>query len=258
MIITTISDEIGVTLKEQIDVLKEVNIKYIEIRKINNMYLWEYAEENLKEFKEELDKNEIKVITIDTPIGKKNNAFNCNENKRLLEIYIKIANIFEAKYLRIFSDIGKASNVKNIKEELREILNQVREDKIEILIENETNTYAESASECNNIISETDNAYILFDIDNAYSRGYDILEEYKTNKNRIKYIHLRDYSNEMKSYIYIGQGSIPIAELLKKLKNDEYIGIISLETMLPKYNKLESRKEIFIKSYKSLKKLMGE
>ena len=68
MIITTIGDEIGITLKEQIEALKEVNIKYIEIRKINNMYLWEYSNEQIKNIKEEFEKNEIKVTTIDTPI----------------------------------------------------------------------------------------------------------------------------------------------------------------------------------------------
>lgn len=56
MIITTIGDEIGTTLEEQIKALKEVNAKYIEIRKINNMYIWEYSEEQIKRIKEELEK----------------------------------------------------------------------------------------------------------------------------------------------------------------------------------------------------------
>lgn len=42
MIITTIGDEIGTTLEDQIEALKEVNMKYIEIRKINDIYIWEY------------------------------------------------------------------------------------------------------------------------------------------------------------------------------------------------------------------------
>lgn len=37
MIITTIGDEIGTTLEDQIEALKEVNMKYIEIRKIESM-----------------------------------------------------------------------------------------------------------------------------------------------------------------------------------------------------------------------------
>ena len=114
MIITTIGDEIGTTLEDQIEALKEVNMKYIEIRKINDIYIWEYSEEQIKQIKKEFEKNEIKVITIDTPIGKKKNSFNYDENVKLLDKYIKIANIFEAKYLRIFSDVGRILNSKSI------------------------------------------------------------------------------------------------------------------------------------------------
>ena len=47
MIITTIGDEIGTTLEDQIEALKEVNMKYIEIRKINDIYIWKYSEEQI-------------------------------------------------------------------------------------------------------------------------------------------------------------------------------------------------------------------
>lgn len=50
MFITTISDEIGESLEEQIDILKESKIKYIEIRKINNKYLFEYTNKELKKW----------------------------------------------------------------------------------------------------------------------------------------------------------------------------------------------------------------
>ena len=40
MIITTIGDEIGNTLNEQIDVLKKIETNYIELRKVNDKYLW--------------------------------------------------------------------------------------------------------------------------------------------------------------------------------------------------------------------------
>lgn len=56
MIITTIGDEIGTTLEEQIEALKEVDMKYIEIRKINDTYIWEYSEEEIKKLKKNLKK----------------------------------------------------------------------------------------------------------------------------------------------------------------------------------------------------------
>lgn len=99
--------------------------------------------------KKEFEKNEIKVITIDTPIGKKKNSFNYDENKKLLDKYIKIANIFEAKYLRIFSDVGRKFNSKSIKEVIREMANITTKNKLNLLIENEKDTYAEDISTCN-------------------------------------------------------------------------------------------------------------
>ena len=252
MIITTIGDEIGTTLEEQIKALKEVNAKYIEIRKINNMYIWEYSEEQIKRIKEELEKKEIKVIAIDTPIGKKKNSFNYAENKKILDKYVEIANIFETKYLRIFSDIGKRAEFESIKEVIEEMAKIAHKNKLELLIENERNTYAEDISTCERLIENEKNVYILYDIENAYSRGYNVLKEYEKNKSKIKYIHIRDYNEKTKKYVYFGEGTIPILELLKRLKRDNYDGIISLETMLPKYNKNESKKDIFVKSYASL------
>ena len=83
-------------------------------------------------------------------------------------------------------------------------------------------------------------------------KEYDVLNEYEKNKNNIKYIHIRDYNKKTQEYVYFGEGTIPITELLKSLNKDKYDGVISLETMLPKYNKNESKKDIFVKSYKSL------
>ena len=241
MIITTIGDEIGTTLKDQIEALKEVNMKYIEIRKINDIYIWEYSEEQIKKIKQELEKNEIKTFK-DSKIVR----------EKLLDKYIKIANIFEAKYLRIFSDVGRILNSKSIKEVIKEMSNITIKNKLNLLIENEKDTYAEDISTCNELIDNEKDVYILYDIENVYSRGYDVLNEYEKNKNNIKYIHIRDYNKKTQEYVYFGEGNIPITELLKSLIKDKYDGVISLETMLPKYNKNESKKDIFVKSYKNL------
>ena len=62
---------------------------------------------------------------------------------------------------------------------------------------------------------------------------------------------MRDYNINNGKFVYFGQGTIPIKALLKELKNNKYDGIISLETMLPKYNKKEKKDEIFLKAYQS-------
>ena len=62
MIITTIGDEIGETLEEQIETLKKVSINHIELRKINNIYLWKYSYEELINIREKLRENDTIVL----------------------------------------------------------------------------------------------------------------------------------------------------------------------------------------------------
>lgn len=257
MILTTIGDEVGITLCEQIKSLKMVNVNYIELRKIDNKYLWEYTNEELLNYAKQLQDNKISVILIDTPIGKKKNSFNYEENSKLLKKYIEITKIFNSKYLRIFSDIGKQPTNESIREVLKEMLQETRKNNMEILIENEKDTYAESISLCSEIIKDIDGINILFDIENAYAKGYDILKEYDNNKENIKYFHIRDFSVKTMGYTYIGEGSIELEKLFEKLREDRYKWVVSLETMLPKYILTETRENIFEKSYNNFIKYGG-
>lgn len=49
MKLAVVADEIGTTLEEQIKSMKLAKIKYIEMRKVNDKYLWEYSREKLKQ-----------------------------------------------------------------------------------------------------------------------------------------------------------------------------------------------------------------
>ena len=71
MRLAVVADEIGTSIEEQIDSLKKANISNIELRKIDDKYLWEFSKEELINFKKTLDRENIKVITLDSPVGKK-------------------------------------------------------------------------------------------------------------------------------------------------------------------------------------------
>ena len=71
MELAVVGDEIGTSIEEQIESLKKANISNIELRKVSDKYLWEFSKEELKELKKILDKEKIKVITLDSPVGKK-------------------------------------------------------------------------------------------------------------------------------------------------------------------------------------------
>ena len=258
MFITTIGDELGESLIEQIRILKKFEINCIEIRKINNNYLWQFSENEIKEMKKVLDENDFITLTLDTPIGKKDNAFCYEKNIYLLKKYLNLAQILNAKYLRIFSDIGERRQKENIIKVLRNFSNLALEKNIELLMENEKNTFAESIDVCGKLIQNLENVNILFDIENSSYKNFDIIREYSNNREKVKYIHLRDFDNEKGIYTFIGEGTLPLLKLFNKLKENNYNGVISLETMLPKYIKDISKEKIFNKSYSKFIKLYKE
>ena len=51
MRLAVVADEIGTSIEEQIDSLKKANISNIELRKIDDKYLWEFSKEELINFK---------------------------------------------------------------------------------------------------------------------------------------------------------------------------------------------------------------
>ena len=84
-------------------------------------------------------------------------------------------------------------------------------------------------------------------------------EEYEKSKNRITYIHLRDFDNKTNKYAHLGEGDIGIEKFMEIIKRDNFDGVISIETHLPMNESGETKQELFLKSinlfYSILEKL---
>ncbi|MDD6387794.1 MAG: TIM barrel protein [Bacilli bacterium] len=239
--ISVINDEISSNIIEVIETLNKVNLKLIELRKIDNNYLFQIDSSKLLEYKMELDKNNIKVSLIDSPIGK--GKFNHEKEEELLDKYIKIAKVFNTKYLRIFTDISE-----DINEGLKKYNHKAKENNIILLIENEPNTYGEDYNNLLNLMSNNySNIRLLYDVENYYSIKLDYIKAFSLLKPYIKYIHLRD--KKYNDYVYFFDGEIEIKKILSLIDDDI---IVSLETHLPLSSNLD-KKELFIESLRRIR-----
>lgn len=238
--ISVVNDEVANDILELISILNEVKLKLVELRKINNKYLYQIEKKNLVKYKYELNKNNIKVSLIDSPIGKGKICY--EEERSLLDKYIKICKIFNCKYLRIFTDVGE-----NIENTLKKYNNIARQYDITLLIENEPNTYGEDYNNLLNLMMNNySNIKILYDVENYYSLDLDYIKAFNLLKEYIRYVHLRDKKG--KKYVYFYEGEINIKKILRLV--DKNI-IISLETHLPLSSNLE-KKELFIESLRRI------
>ena len=256
MKLAVVGDEIGTFLIEQIESLKEANIKRIEIRKIDDKYLWEFTNEEIKEFKTLLDNEKIEVITVDSPVGKKPIPY--ERKKELFERYLEISKILNNRYIRIFSNLGIEIQEEDIKNNLKEYCSKAKDNGIQLIMENERATFAKSPVQCYELIKNENNIDILFDLENAFFEGYEIFDAYDKSKNRINYIHLRDFNVKTNEYAHLGMGDLEIEKFMKKLVDDNYNGIISVETHLPMNGWNKSKRELFIESFKNLKEIINK
>ena len=227
--ISVVTDEVSHNIDSLISILKETKLEYVELRKINNKYLFEIEIGEIKLISKKLELNNYKVSLIDSPIGK--HKYNHDKEDRLLIKYINICKKFKCKYLRIFSDVRDINKYNNI----------AHENDITLLIENEKNTKGEDYHYLKELMNKNySNIKLLYDAENYYSLNFDYIEALKLLNDDIIYIHLRDIKDN--KYVYLYDGDINIDKILNMINKDV---IISLETHLPMCSDLP--KEILFK-----------
>ena len=171
---------------------------------------------------------------------------------------MEISKILNNRYIRIFSNLGIEIQEEDIKNNLKEYCSKAKDNGIQLIMENERATFAKSPVQCYELIKNENNIDILFDLENAFFEGYEIFDAYEKSKNRINYIHLRDFNVKTNEYAHLGMGDLEIETFMKKLVDDNYNGIISIETHLPMNDWNKSKRELFIESFKNLKEIINK
>lgn len=235
MKLSAINDEISDDFEEQLRILKSNFVSHIELRKIRNKYLWEFSKEELYEFKKMIDKFSLTISLIDSPIGK--------HDVPTITGYFEIAKLFKCKYIRIFYN-----NDLNYLNEIAKKYDVI------LLIENEKNIIPENISEINNIIKKYSNIKLLFDIENSYSLGYDIMDSLIHNIDNIEYLHLRNIKNG--KYVKLQEGNIEYTSILNYLKQVNFSGFISAEFHFPLNKDKENKSNMFVKQINDLNNLI--
>lgn len=239
--ISIINDEISKDLAEAINFCVKNEIKYIDIRSISNRNILSLSEEETYEVKEALDKSNILVSGVSSPLFKwyqDNDRHNNNgvdlfhyktslsQKEKTTEIRkaFRYCQILESPTLRIFSGLMISSKPSpNFYQDERKLYDEVTvlsdEYSINVGLENEPKTNINSLSHLRNFrqLVPTDSFGLLLDIGNLYYLGEKLDE---TNLMElldytIPNYHIKEYSSEYDSYTELGKGDIPYRNLLR-------------------------------------------
>ena len=238
-------DEVAFSLDEQIALLNELNEKYMCPRRVDNKNIADYTlEEFVTKVKPRLDANGIKFSSIGSPIGKVDindeEGFK-NQIIKLKEL-VKIAQVMNCKYIRIFSffmpkdcDIKKYHDA--VIDKLKKFLECVEGTDIVLLHENEKGIYGAEDTVCLELYQELNHPQfkLCYDASNFIQVGVDPNKAFHLLKDYVVYYHMKDCDKETRVEMPLGLGDTDYKMIFDELNARDFEGFMTLEPHTGKY-----------------------
>ena len=245
--ISGFSDEISENIKEQFEHLTKLGIKHFEIRGVDGKNVSELTIEEAKEVKKMADSYGIGVSSIGSPIGKIKIDEPFEPHLELLGHVIKLAKIFDTKYIRVFSFwIPQDEDASKYRDEviarMKKMCALAEKEDVILLHENEKKIYGDIAARCRDVLDSVNspNLKAVFDPANFVECNQQTFPEaYEMLKDHVVYIHIKD-ATDLGKVVPAGMGLGKIPELLLAFKNNGYKGFLSLEPHLNLFTGLSS------------------
>ena len=189
------ADEADANRLGQIEALTENAIPYLEIRGVDGINIADLPREKALQFKSELDAAGIKVWAIGSPAGKTNIHDDFDKALDQFRHLLDMAEIFEAKRIRLFSFYGTDGSDEYFEEVCRRLnvfCDLCEEKGIIPCHENEKGIYGDIAPRCLAIHKAVPRLKAVFDPANFIQCGQDVMEAWEMLAPYVEYGHIKD------------------------------------------------------------------
>ncbi len=191
------SDEVSPEIDKQIEALLKNNLNGMEIRNVDGVNVSDITVEKAKEVKEKLDKNDLYVWSIGSPIGKIdiNDDFDAHVEK--FRHTIKIAKILGTKNIRMFSFyMPQNEPYEKYKDkviaQLKVLCDIAKQEDITLCHENEKGIYGDTPERCLELFKALPDLKGIFDPANYIQCGVDTKKAFELLKDDTYYMHIKD------------------------------------------------------------------
>jgi 3-dehydroshikimate dehydratase len=239
--LSAFADEISPDLDEQIAVLQSENIHYLDLRGVWGTNVLDLTDQQVATIKQALASGGIGVAAIGSPLGKVPIDGSFDEQLQRFERALTLAREFQTPYVRIFSFYPPASQAAapvdyrdEVLRRMHEMTDRARAADVVLLHENERGIYGDTIARCVDLMGSVDDAHFQAALDPAnfvvcgqvpYPDAYDALRSW------VRYIHVKDVRADG-ALAPAGEGVARWPDLLQRLRQDGYDGVLSLEPHL--------------------------
>ncbi|MCR4991376.1 MAG: sugar phosphate isomerase/epimerase [Lachnospiraceae bacterium] len=239
--ISGFADEITSDLTGQLELLKKLDIHFVEMRGVDGENLIFHTDEKVREIRSRLDDAGVKLSAMGTPLGKIGITEPFEKHFEDFKRAVEIAHMMDVRNMRMFSFYvpqNSAGNDPRVKDEVFARLNKfadyAKAEDVVLLHENEKDIYGEMAAQCKELMDEFygDHFKAIFDFANFVQAGQDTLEAYEMLKDYVVYIHVKDAIAGSGKVVPVGYGDGHVKEIFKRLFASGYDGFLSLEPHL--------------------------
>ena len=242
--ICAFADEAGPSPAEQIRAMKDNGVELLEMRSVNGKNVTELTNEEVRDFRAQLDAAGIGVWAIGSPCGKHQISEPFGPQLDLLKRTIEIAQLAGAGRIRMFSFYGcdtSAAVRDEVMLRLSRYAEAARGSGVLLCHENEKGIYGDIASRCRDILDSVPELGGVYDPANFLQCNQDTLEAWALLHDRIDYFHIKDVKSDG-TLVPAGMGAGRLPELLTK-----YLAqggrVMTLEPHLKVFSALASLEE---------------
>lgn len=189
------ADEADASRLGQIKALSENGIPYLEIRGVDGTNISNLSREAALQFKAELDAAGIRVWSIGSPAGKSDIHGDFAPAVEQFKYLLEMADLFEAKRIRLFSFYGTDGSDEYFDEVCRRLnvfCDLCEEHGVIPCHENEKGIYGDIAERCLKLHVAVPRLKAVFDPANFIQCGQDIMSAWNMLAPYVEYGHIKD------------------------------------------------------------------
>jgi len=242
--LSAFGDEIADDLQAQLELLRKLQIGYLDLRKAWGKNVLHLDDEEVARVERMCADQDIAVSCIGSPIGKSPITDPIEREASNLRRIFHIAEALHTRRVRIFSfyppDISTNEHYDDYVEEsisrLARLVELAQREGFLLLLENEKAIVGDTISRCHAIMSAIDSPHLGFLWDPANfvqvgeseptERGWPLLGQH------VAYVHIKDAVLADGSVRPPGDGDGQVRELLVRLRDRGYQGFLALEPHL--------------------------